>query len=62
VEQLGAESGTERAEALAQSALKLVGSHGRRLRRCVSANEGERPRSFGPTRLSPQALWEMLKR
>ena len=32
VEQLGAGSGTERVEALPESALELVGSHGRRLR------------------------------
>jgi hypothetical protein len=62
VEQLGAGSGAERVEALAQSAVKLVGSHGRRLRRCVSANEGEPPDPSDPLGVSPQALSEMLKR
>jgi len=48
-EQLGAWSRAERIEPLTWLALELVGSQGRRLRRCVSANESERPRCFGPT-------------
>jgi hypothetical protein len=53
VEQLSAGSRAESLQTLPQSTLKLVGSHGRRLRRCVSANEGEPPDPYGPTRRQP---------